>query len=259
MTRRTGRGLLALLTLVTSAGCGGGDPPVPYTSPLLTARLATMAAGDFVVDAAMLGTTLRVEVVPAQPHDAEQLPVLNGAPAHLVAVFGDDPLPTVARYRDRQVRVYPLPEYRTHYIGGARAGFDRRFDALRRIIQAGRLEVDGEIPVFPQVDADQRFRARVRWIAFDGGLGVAFVTQYSKDASPPGPDDLAWVFQGLTDDNAWLVAILHPISARGVPASEDARRVAAALDTLPVSAFEPDPRLLESLAAGIRFTVIPAP
>lgn len=259
MTARAARRALVVLAVVTSAGCGGRDTPVPYTSPLLTARLAALEAGDFVVDASLLGTTLRVEIIPAQPHDAGQRPVLNGAPAHLVGVFGDDPLPAAVRYRDRQVRVYPLAEYRSHFIGGARAGFDRRIGALRAVIRDSTAQIEGEIPVFPQVDADQRFRARVRWIDFDGGRGVAFVTQYSKDASPPGPDDLAWVFQGLTDDNAWLVALFYPMTVTGVPASEDARRVAAALDALPDSVFDPDPRLLDGLAASIRFTAIPAP
>jgi hypothetical protein len=257
MTGRTARWTLAVLTLVTLVGCGEREAPVPYTSPLLTARLAALAAGDFGVDASILGTTLRLEVVPAQPHDADLRPVLNGAPAHLVAVFGDDPLPAAARYRDRQVLVYPLPEYRSHFIGGARAGFDRRIGALRAVIRDTTAQIEGEIPVFPQVDADQRFRGRVRWIEFDGGQGIAFVTQYSKDASPPGPDDLAWVFQGLTDDNAWLVAIFHPITASGVPASEDARRVAAALDTLPASAFQPDLDVLARVAESVRFS--PAP
>jgi hypothetical protein len=249
----------SLLAAALLLGCSGDTEPPPYTSPLLTERLAALAADDFGVDASILGSTLRVEIVPAQPHDAEQLPVLNGAPAHLMAVFGDDPLPTAVRYRDRQVLVYPLAEYRSHFIGGARAGFDRRIGALRAVIRDTTAQIEGEIPVFPQVDADQRFRARVRRIVFDGGLGIAFVTQYSKDASPPGPDDLAWVFQGLTDDDAWLVAIFHPIRASGVPASEDPRRVAAALDALPASAFDPVPRLLESLAASIRFIAIPAP
>ncbi len=218
-----------------------------------------LLAGGISLDASPTGHQLHGEIVPANRHDPEQLPVLNGAPAHLRFAFDDLAVPVEVNYRDRQILVYPLAEYRSHFIGGARAGFDRRIGALRAIIRDTAIQADGEIPVFPQVDADQRFRARVRWIDFDGGRGVAFVTQYSKDASPPGPDDLVWAFQGLTDDGAWLVAIFHPIAVSGVPASEDARRVAAALDALPVSAFDPDPRLLESMVASVRFSAIPAP
>lgn len=246
--------IAALLT-----GCGGSEPPPPYTPPGLEARLAELLAGGFTLDGSVIGGRLRGEIVPASRHDPEQLPVLNGAPAHLRFAFDEEAPPTTVSYRDRHVLVYALAEYRSHFLGGARAGFDRRLGALRAIIRDTAVRIEGEIPVFPQVDADQRFRARVQRIEFAGGRGIAFVTQYSKDASPPGPDDLAWVFQGLTHDDRWLVAIFHPIAATGVPASEDPRRVAAALDTLPVSAFEPDPRRLESVAASVRFTVIPAP
>ncbi|MFN2316041.1 MAG: hypothetical protein ABR551_09340 [Gemmatimonadales bacterium] len=254
--------VVAGLVLATSAGiaaCGGGESPPPYTPPALEARLATLLAGGFTVDASPIGGRLHGEIVPASSHDPEQLPVLNGAPAHLRFAFDDAVLPAAVNYRNQQVLVYSLAEYRSHFIGGARAGFDRRIGALRAIIRDTAAPIEGEIPVFPQVDADQRFRARVRWISFDGGRGIAFVTQYSKDASPPGPDDLAWVFQGLTDDDRWLVAVFHPIHATGVPASEDPRRVAGALDTLPPDAFHPDPAVLAQMAATIRFAPDPSP
>lgn len=243
-------GLIAVLVM----GCGSRESPPPYTPPGLEARLAELLAGGFTLDASAVGGRLRGEIVPASRHDPEQRPVLNGGPAHLRLGLDDAVLPASAPYRERQVLVYPLAEYRSHFLGGARAGFDRRLGALRAIIRDTAAQIVGEIPVFPQVDADQRFRARVRWIDFDGGRGIAFVTQHSKDASPPGPDDLAWVFQGLTDDDRWLVAIFHPIGATGVPASEDPRRVAGALDTLPPAAFHPDPAVLAQLAATLRFT-----
>ena len=257
MTHRWVALLTSLFAAATLLGCSGDTEPPPYTSPLLTERLAALAAGDFGVDASILGTALRVEVVPARPHDAEQRPVLNGAPAHLRFTFGDTVLPATMSYRDPQVLVYPLAEYRAHFIGGARAGFDRRLGALRAVIRDTTAQIAGEIPAFPQVDADQRFRARVRWIDFDDGRGIAFVTQYSKDASPPGPDDLAWVFQGLTADDAWLVVIFHPIMATGVPTSEDPRRVATALDALPAAAFQPGLDLLARVAASVWFSPVP--
>lgn len=244
---------LVLASSVGIAGCGGREPPPPYTPPGLEARLAELLTGGFTLDASAIGGRLRGEIVPASRHDPEQLPVLNGAPAHLRFALDEAVLPAAVTYRDRQVLVYSLAEYRSHFLGGARAGFDRRIGALRAIIRDSAARFEGEIPVFPQVDADQRFRARVRWIDFDGGRGIAFVTQYSKDASPPGPDDLAWVFQALTDDNAWLVAVFHPINATDVPASEDPRRVAGALDTLSPAAFHPDPAVLAQLATSIRF------
>lgn len=248
------------LVLASSAGftgCGGGEQPAPYSPPGLEQRLAELLAGGFSFDPSTAGSPLRGEIVPGSRHDPGQLPVLNGAPAHLRFAPGDRVLPATVNYRDQQVLVYPLAAYRSHFLGGARAGFDRRIGALRAIIRDTTAQIEGEIPVFPQMAADQRFRARVRWIDFEGGKGIAFVTQYSKDASPPGPDDLAWVFQGLTDDDAWLVAIFHPMTVTGVPASEDPRRVATALDALPATAFQPGLDLLERVAASVRFSPVP--
>lgn len=185
------------------------------------------------------------------PHDPTARPVLNGAPAH---VLFDVP---VASGEALQVAAFPIEEYRRHYVGGARAGFDRRFGALRDILAAGAQAVEGEIPIFPQPDADQRFRARIRWLELPGARGVAFVTHLARDASPPTADELVWVFQGLTDDGAWLLSVVRPLEVRGLPASEDPRRVAATVDTLPVEAFTPDPEALLGALAGLRLVTNP--
>lgn len=237
-------------------GCGGGESAPPSSPPRLGARLADRLAVAFTLDAEGIGVQLRGEVLPATPHDPAARPVLNGAPAHLVF---EVPVASDTGGRALQVAAFPVGEYRRHYLGGARAGFDRRFGVLRDILAAGTQAVEGEIPIFPQPDADQRFRARVAWVRFGGGRGVAFVTHLTRDASPPQADELTWVFQGLSDDGAWLVSALQPLVVEGLPASEDPRRVAAAVEALPAEAFTPALDLMRRTVESLRLTATPVP
>lgn len=227
-----------LLLAGALAGCAPAAEEAPWTPPALAEQLEALRQGGVALEAGLGGAA---RLMPPVPHDPRARPVLNGLPAHLEVPVGEHTL-----------LVLPVEAYRTHFVGGARAAFERRFGALRDIILAGGQEVDGEIPVLPAPLEVQRFRARRQWITFAGGRGVGFVTQFSDDASPPGPDSFEWVFLGLSDDGRWLVSLRSPMRVLGVPASEDPRRVAAAVDTLPAGRFTPDPNLLEHIIRGLR-------
>lgn len=237
--------LLALL------GCDRADE---VRAPDGSQAAPGLSQPELVLGVAAPGRVIPPRRIAAVPHRPEARPVLNGAPAHLLY---DVPLPGAGQDGALEVAAFPVGEYRRHYVGGARAGFDRRFGALRAIIQAGELAEDGEIPLFPQPDADQRFRARIRWLELPGARGVAFVTHLARDASPPGEDELVWVAQLLTDDDAWLLSARQPLRVRGVPASEDPRRVAAVVDTLPAEAFTPDLDRLLAALGGLRLVTNP--
>lgn len=241
------RGAVALI-LAAAGSCGPAEPEVPYLAPGLQAQLAALLESGLTVQLTGLGVASAGAIELPVPYDPERRPVLNGLPAHLRYSLGDG-----------ELLVLPVEAYRAHFIGGARAAFERRFGALRAIIAAGAPAADGEIPVLPQPDAHQRFRSRVEWITFAGGRGVAFVTHFSDDASPPASDALTWVFLGLSDDGTWLVSARHPLRVDGVPASEDARRVARALDGLPAEAFVPDLTRLARAMAALQFTSPVAP
>lgn len=232
MTRR-------LLLIGVLAGCAPAAEEAPWTPPALAEQLQALRQGGVALEAGLEGTA---RIMPPVSHDPEARPVLNGLPAHLELPVGDGVL-----------HILQVESYRTHFVGGARAAFERRFGALRDIILAGSQPVDGEIPVLPAPLEAQRFRARRQWLTFEGGNGVAFVTQFSDDASPPEPDSFEWVFLGLSDDGRWLVSLRSPMRVQGVPASEDPRRVAAAVDTLSAGRFTPDPHLLERTIRGLRF------
>jgi hypothetical protein len=232
------RELRASLLAGLLAGCTPAAEQAPWIPAALAEQLEALRQGGVALEA---GRTGAPRVMPPIPYDPEARPVLNGLPAHLEVPAGEYTL-----------LVLPVEAYRTHFVGGARAAFVRRFGALREIILAGGQEVDGEIPVLPAPLEAQRFRARRQWVTFGGGRGVGFITQFSDDASPPEPDSFEWVFLGLSDDGRWLVSLRSPLRVQGFPASEDPRRVAAALDTLPASQFTPDPAVLERIIRSLR-------
>lgn len=247
----------ALGLLVLAAACGrdperGGEfPPPPAGIP------ANLRPDLIQIDPTGVAASVAGEVVAGRPDRPDALPVLNGTPAHLRFAFDGDTLPDSVEYRQRQVRVFPLPAYRATFVGGTRAVFERRLAALAALIAMPAGPVTGEIPVFPPVAEEQVFRGRIRWIDFDGGRGIAFLAHYARDRDPVAGDRLVWIFQGLTDDGAWLVAASHPVRTDRLPPTTDARRVAEVLDGLASGDFQPDLDHLERMIASLRVASLP--
>ena len=114
--------------------------------------------------------------------------------------------------------------------------------------------------------------AQVRYVPFQRGTGVRFITQYTQGVSPLSNEGLVYVFLGLTSDGRFYVSAVLPVAATVLdPASPDAvpyptpdpsdagraayRRyiaaVTAQLEALPSSAFTPDLALLDALVQSI--------
>ena len=72
--------------------------------------------------------------------------------------------------------------------------------------------------VMPSFNAAQMITTQVHYLAFDGGQGVRFVTQYGQAAWPINNHDLFYAFQGLTDDGVFLVTAVLPLTHSDLPA-----------------------------------------
>lgn len=230
----------------------GGDPergPEVVEVPSVPAGLRP----DLVsVNPEGLAATITGEVTPGRPDRPDALPVLNGLPPHLRLAFDGDTLTEPVDYRVRQLRVFPVSAYRAAFVGGSRAAFDRRFEALAAMVAGHPDSIGGEIPVFPPGAGEQLFRSGARRLTFAGGQGIAFLAHYAEDRDPLTGDHLVWVFQGLTDDDAWLVAAFHPVRTSRLPPTTDARRAAAVLDGLAPGDFYPDLARLERMIASLQ-------
>jgi hypothetical protein len=73
------------------------------------------------------------------------------------------------------------------------------------------------MPLVPMYDVCEALHAKVSYVDFRNGRGVAFVTQYTIESTLITNQALAYVFQGLTDDGEFYVSAAFPVAAPFLP------------------------------------------
>jgi hypothetical protein len=138
---------------------------------------------------------------------------MNGAPEHLRVLFGDDPSTDTFDPRGRQLLILPLNPYRTLFNEAEAKLFDDAIQTLRSILISRPLKLDNDLTVLPVSDLSQAFRVQTRYLDFNGGSGVGFVTYLTQEIEPFVSSRLIYTFQGLTNDGRYYIAAYFPISS----------------------------------------------
>ncbi len=158
-----------------------------------------------------LALKTRGKLMPAIPKAPE--PGFGGAaPAHVLFTFGANQHPYILSPRDAQLRVFPVAAYRR--IDPA---LSRVIDDLKDMLDKQPVELTSDIPVLPLINAAQLFRARARYLSFQNGAGVRFITAYVDELTPVTNQNLAYIFQGLTSDGNYYVSFFYPLTTRALP------------------------------------------
>jgi len=74
------------------------------------------------------------------------------------------------------------------------------------------------IPQLSVLNAPQVFHSNVKYLDFQNGSGVRFMTMFAHDVSPITNASLYYCFQGLTSDGQYLVTAMLPIGHFMLPA-----------------------------------------
>jgi hypothetical protein len=75
------------------------------------------------------------------------------------------------------------------------------------------LEQGDSIPLLPGYNAAQVFKAQARFLDFDNGSGVRWLTQLAQYSAAVNNQDLFYSFQGLTRDGKYWVSVMLPVNA----------------------------------------------
>lgn len=193
------------------------------------------------------------------------------APQHIVITLRDS---YAARLTRDASSPYALPQiFVIPTSDPADPRFDEEFPPLRPAVaglntllarRAG--SVTESIPFLPWADERQLFIGRKKLIRFRNGRGVLFLTQYDQEENPVNNSFLVYTFQGLTDDNAWYVSAVFPVSAQGLPATATVDDPAAfhsgydrylkatteKLNRLPLRKFTPSLVLLDEIIRSLK-------
>jgi hypothetical protein len=161
-----------------------------------------------------------------------------------------------------QIKVYPVASMGSSEI------IMVRVQTLRELLETKPASPAGEIPVLPLINAAQVFRSQVRYLDFQNGSGVRFITQYRQDPAPVTDDEIFYTFQGLTEDGAYYVVASFPLSTDVLPDTLDFESQAFReferrnyeeylkeqvdmLDALPPGQFEPDLAMLDQIVGSL--------
>ncbi|MDH3674622.1 MAG: WG repeat-containing protein [Anaerolineae bacterium] len=194
-----------------------------------------LTADELGIDYAGVAETITPQLRPAVPFEPALSARLDGEPAHLRFVFDNEDLPEFAGiYRDQaQLLIYPVEAYQAMAREAGTDEVSQRIEALQTLLQDRPETIEGEIPVLPAFgDADQQLATRIKYLDFDGGAGIRFVTHYGVEAAPITDHSTFYTFQGLTDDGKYYIAYYHPAATKLLPADvEEIARLVPDHDT----------------------------
>ena len=224
----------------SAADAQAGSPAAPARG---LKRTASHGGVTFTYDAS-LASAVKGEDAPAgvcgKPGDV--------MPPHVAFTFADYPKPHASPFMSPpEIQVFPVAEYRRALAECQKeraaksrppspiylSDFDDGVRTLKSLNAArpaprslrawlrkhrGRDYLKTRMPFVPMYDVGEMFRARVTYLDFRGGRGVAFVTQYVNEDTTASNQALTYVFQGLTDDGRFYVSAAFPVAAPFLPA-----------------------------------------
>jgi hypothetical protein len=205
------------------------------------------------------------EIVPAFPPSVGG-PGWEARPEHTRFTFaypeGSNELQAVgaAVFGPPRILIFPTQEYSTmsEFAQEEIAG-------LQTLLATRPSAPENEIPLLPLINAAQIFHTQLKYLDFQNGTGVRFITHYSQDVGPIMNQNSFCTFQGLTDDGQYYVAIYFPISAAGLsndPPTEDwqtfneryqdyLRETVSHLNALSSDDFEPNLEMLDAVIQSL--------
>ena len=164
------------------------------------------------------------QTVPASPlEDASEKP--DGVyPEHVALTLvgmRDAPEGSVS---EPVIRVCPVAEYlKAFSVSPDNVKYaERTFAELRGLLRRRPRALKGNVPQLPLLDATEVFHARVKYLRFSGGSGVAYLTQAQQDDQLLNSQQVTYSFRGLTDDGRFYVTADLPVGASALAATRDA-------------------------------------
>jgi hypothetical protein len=141
-------------------------------------------------------------------------PLLDAVPEYLDFAFVN--YPHLDTNHTPSLKVYPVDEF---VVLNPMAG--EIIMDLENLLLTKPTSVPGDIPFLPFWNAAQAIKVKIKYLDFQNGTGVRFLTQYGQDIWPINNQDIFYTFQGLTRDGRYYVSAVFPISSPDIPPNGD--------------------------------------
>lgn len=165
-----------------------------------------------------VATKLRADTVSRKPN--VRFPIdWNGWPRHLRLLFDEDQLGEEFDPRQRQILILPLQDYQRLFRGAEAESFGRAIQAFQALLAERPAQLKQDPLLLPASDLSQAMRAQVRYLGFNGGSGMRFLTHLTQELRPLTASSLIYTFQGLTHDGRYYIAAYFPVTTTALPAT----------------------------------------
>jgi hypothetical protein len=238
---------------------------VPAATAVPTAMPATMGTADF------NGISFNYDLALAQQITTTTVPGENAGPdgpywATFPAYdeFNLVGYPSQNNYHRPHIEIYSVDEF-----SNLNSAAKDQIDQLKQLLGDAPGSPD-RIPLLPIFNAAQVFRSQVKYLNFQSGQGVRFVTQYDQAIMPLNNQEIFYTFQGLTSDGRYYIAAILPVATSTLPATGEVsqeqmqtfstadgfqnylNQTVQTLNGLPASDFTPNLDLLDAMIKSIQ-------
>jgi hypothetical protein len=266
VTKKSSPGSLLLITIASAllaSTCLPGRSPLGQS--IMTAALAAPRQSSPILkktgvslDISGLARTIQPEIekaIPTEPQD--EVILLNGQPECIRLGFDGEKISSDNDFGAKHLLVFPLQKYASQKTRERQDSFNKQLDQLKTIIKT-KAEIKGEaIPIFPQSDAAEVFHNQMRFINFQNGSGVSFVSSYSNGDPPLKKNSQFYCFQGLSKDGRFYVSFFWPLVIESLPDNLAIDKGVRYLSKLPRSKFKPDLDKLDRALASLKISETP--
>jgi len=148
-------------------------------------------------------------IIPAAPYDEMGGP-MEFYPANRKISFQGYPLsgnffdPATSNHGG--LTVYPVAEF-----VAMNPVIADRVNALQQLLVDQPSTPNG-IAMLPVFNAAQVFKAQIKYLDFQNGKGVRFLTELAQYSAPVNNHDLFYAYQGLTNDGKYWVSAFFPVN-----------------------------------------------
>jgi hypothetical protein len=241
---------LTVATLTTEAQT---NPVVRKTSAPSTAAPSTESNKLKVeLDTTGIAKTTKVEIVPKDAYDPqEDIVQLNGAPMHVRIIFDGQKIESENDFNKPHLLVYPLPQYEAMFPTAKKALFNKRINVLKKMVATKSDKGIDELPILPESDGHESLHQQEKYLNFNKGTGVSFVSVYGNDDPPLNAGDFFYTFQGITTDGKHYVSFFWPVKATGMPANSSQADAKKYLHNLARTKFTPSLTVLDQVVSSI--------
>lgn len=196
------------------------EPPLPTAAPTEPAFVGVEKnlGGVYMVLPPCLAADVSGIIVNAVPYDEMSGPMEYYPQNRKISFQG---YPLSGNFFDPNgstsggLTVYPVAEF-----AAMNQVVADRIQAMQNVL-ASQPAAPDPIPLLPVLPAAEVFSAQIKYLAFQNGSGVRYLTEYAQYYAPVNNHDLFYSFQGMTTDgNYWVSAIL-PVNAAYLQVSSE--------------------------------------